>query len=375
MVGPEPSWIARPRVLILGASGNVGHAAADRFLRDPSFDVTTVSRRRPDLRARVGHEHLSVDIRDAHAVEAAVRTSGPISHVVYAALFEKPGLIAGWVDQDQIDTNRRMFTNVLEALRSAGAPLRHVSVLQGTKAYGYHLGRMRIPGKESQTRVGHGNFYWEQEDFLRAAAPATGFTFTIFRPQFVFGGVLGVAMNLIPVIGIYAALCRELRRPFSFPGGAPFVAEAVDSRLLADALHWAAMAPNVADETFNITNGDVFEWRDLWGSFAQALEVESGPDERLSLADWMPQQGHVWESIVRRHRLRPYPLSEILGLSHQYADDAFAYTPDGSPLASRANPVLLSTVKLRRAGFGECIDTEEMFAYWFARLRAERVLP
>ncbi len=182
-------------------------------------------------------------------------------------------------------------------------------------------------------------------------------------------------MNLVPVIGVYAALCRELGRPFSFPGGAPYVAEAVDSRLLGDALHWAATAPTARNETFNITNGDVFEWRDAWPSFARALDVETGPDRPLSLARWLPEQEAVWKRIVASHGLRPHSLDEILGLSHQYADDAFAYTPDGSPLESRSRPVLLSTVKLRQAGFGGCIDTEQMFSYWFARLRSERILP
>jgi nucleoside-diphosphate-sugar epimerase len=367
--------VERKRVLVLGASGVVGHAATERFLRDDEFDVTAVSRRRPDLPERHGYAHLSVDLRDADAVAAAVRGAGPITHVVYAALFEKTELIAGWVDGEQIDTNRLMFANVLDALRVARAPVRHVSILQGTKAYGYHIGKMRVPGKESQPRVGHGNFYWAQEDLLLAAARETEFSYTIFRPQFIFGGVLGAAMNLIPVIGVYAALCREIGRPFSFPGGAPYVAEAVDSRLLADALHWAATSPAARDETFNVTNGDVFEWRDLWDAFARALEVESGPDRPLSMADWLPEQEAIWQRIVQRRGLRALSLREILGLSHQYADDAFAYTRDGSPLKSRSDPVFLSTVKLRQAGFGNCIDTEQMFSYWFARLRAERILP
>ena len=68
-------------------------------------------------------------------------------------------------------------------------------------------------------------------------------------------------------------------------------------------------------------------------------------------------------------------LEELLGSSHQFADDAFAHTPDGGPLASRAEPVLLSTIKLRQAGFTGCIDTERMFEHWFAHLRRERVVP
>jgi nucleoside-diphosphate-sugar epimerase len=363
------------RVLVLGASGNVGQAATERFLRADAFDVTALSRRPPDVPARAGYTHLAVDLRDPAAVAGALRESEPITHVLYAALFEKADLIAGWVDHEQIDTNHAMLRNVLDALRAARAPVRHVSVLQGTKAYGYHVGRMRIPGRESQPRVDHGNFYWAQEDLLRASAEELGFSFTIFRPQFIFGGVLGAAMNLIPVIGAYAALCRETGRPFSFPGGVPYVAEAVDSRLLANALLWAATSAAASNETFNITNGDVFEWRDLWPSFARALGIEPGPDQALSLAQWLPGQEAAWQRIVRRHGLRDLSLAAILGLSHQYADDAFAYTGDGSPLESRAHPVLLSTVKLRSAGFGECMDTEQMFAHWFDHLRTGRVLP
>jgi nucleoside-diphosphate-sugar epimerase len=369
---------AARHVLVLGASGVVGWAATDRFLRDEAYDVTAVSRRRPEIPAlpeRDGYTHRAVDLRDADTVTAAVRGAGRVTDVVYAALFEKSDLIKGWVDQEQIDTNRAMFANVLGALRAARTPVEHFTILQGTKAYGYHIAPMRIPGKESQPRVGHGNFYWEQEDLLVAAAREMGFAWTILRPQFIFGGVLGVAMNLVPVIGVYATLCRELGRPFSFPGGASYVAEAVDSRLLGDAIHWASTAPAARDETFNITNGDVFEWRDLWPSFAKTFDVEIGPDFPMSLAEWLPAQEGAWRSIAERDGLRVPDLSSILGLSHQYADDAFSWTSDGSPLEARSRPVLLSTVKLRRAGYCNAIDTEQMFTDWFARLRSERILP
>ena len=361
--------------MIVGASGTVGHAATERFLRDEEFDVITVSRRRPDVAPRGDYRHFPVDLRSAAAVTSVVQEAGPVTDVVYAALHEQPNLIAGWVAQEQISTNRLMFANVLSALRTARPPVGHMSVLQGTKAYGYHLAKMRIPGKERQPRVAHDNFYWEQEDLLVAAAQKLAFAYTIFRPQFIFGGTIGVAMNLIPVIGTYAAISRELGRPLSYPGGASYVAEAVDSRLLANALRWAASSPSARNQTFNITNGDVFEWRDIWGSIAKMLGISPGPDEPLSLAAWLPQQEHIWAQIVERNGLRPLSLHDIVGLSHQYADDAFAYTPDGSPLASRSSPVLLSTIKLRQAGFGDCIDTEDMFAYWFERLRAARVLP
>lgn len=363
------------RVLVLGATGVVGQSAARRFLADESYDVVTFSRRRPELPESDRARQMSVDLLDGRATEAALRDAGPVSRVVYAALYEKPNLIAGWQDREQIDTNTAMLANVLDGLRAVGAPLRHFSLLQGTKAYGFHVTKMRVPAKESQARVEHENFYWTQQDLLLERAAADSFDYTIFRPQFIFGDATGAAMNLIPVIGCYAAIRRELGEPFSFPGGASYVAEAVDSRLLASALHWAAHAPTARNETFNITNGDVFDWRDLWPSFAETLEVSLGADASMSLSDWLPQQEHVWQRVVRRNGLRELSLREIIGYSHTYADNAFAWAPPGATVESRDNPVLLSTIKLRQAGFAECVDTEVMFRHWLGKLRADRIIP
>lgn len=365
------------RVLVLGATGVVGQAAARRFLADETYEVVTFSRRHPRLDESdpVRVRQMSVDLTNRDATEVALRDAGPITRVIYAALYEKPDLVAGWQDHEQIDTNTSMLANVLDGLRAAGAPVRHVSLLQGTKAYGFHVTKMRVPAKESQPRVEHENFYWTQQDLLMERAAADGFDYTIFRPQFIFGDATGAAMNLIPVIGCYAAIRRELGEPFSFPGGAPYVAEAVDSRLLASALHWAAHAPNARNETFNITNGDVFDWRDLWPSFAETLEVAVGADVPMSLRDWLPRQREVWQRVVQRHGLREQSLSEIIGYSHAYADNAFAWAPPGATVESRDNPVLLSTIKLRQAGFAESIDTQVMFRHWLGKLRTDRIIP
>jgi hypothetical protein len=44
--------------------------------------------------------------------------------------------------------------------------------------------------------------------------------------------------------------------------------------------------------------------------------------------------------------------------------------------AEQALPsILVSTIKLRQAGFGDCIDTEAMFRKWLARLVERRILP
>jgi nucleoside-diphosphate-sugar epimerase len=177
------------------------------------------------------------------------------------------------------------------------------------------------------------------------------------------------------VIGAYAAMRAELGQPFSYPGGHRYPVEAVDARLIAKAMHWAIETPAARNETFNITNGDVVAWPDLWPAFARMLDVELGPDERMSLAAWLPEHAEVWDRVVRRHGLQPNSLDQLLGYSHAFADDMLAWTPDGSIHEARSEPLFMSTIKLRRAGFTEFVDTEEMFADLFGRLRERRLLP
>ena len=98
------------KVLIAGASGVVGAAAVDAFLAD-GWEVVALSRRRPELVHERPYTHLSVDLRDAAASRAALGALTGVTHVVYAALFEKPGLIAGWSERDQMETNLAMLQN------------------------------------------------------------------------------------------------------------------------------------------------------------------------------------------------------------------------------------------------------------------------
>jgi nucleoside-diphosphate-sugar epimerase len=355
-------------VLVAGASGLVGYAAARHFARLPGWRVIAVSRRLPAELDRV--ELVSVDLMDAARCAEVFGAMRDVTHLVYAALYEKPGLFQGWREHDQMETNRRMLEHLFEPLVRV-APLRHVTLLQGTKAYGAHLHPIPIPAKERAPRDPHDNFYWLQEDYLRARQAGQAWTWTILRPQVVFGESLGSHMNMIPAIGVYAALLREEGRPLSFPGGPPWVREAVDADLLARACEWAATAPACANETFNINNGDVFEWRHVWPAIAETLGMDVGPDEERSLAVEMPPREAEWQAIVRKYRLRaPERLADFVGQGFIYADGQFAYGAKRTPPTT-----LVSTIKARQFGFSDCIDTEDMFRKWFRRFQERRWLP
>lgn len=357
-----------PKVLIAGASGNVGSAAVDAFLRE-GWDVVALSRRRPEVADPRDFQHVKVDLLDADASSQALGGLTGVTHVVFAALSEKPGLVDGWNDPAQMEINQSMLQNCLEPLTSAGT-LEHVSIMQGTKAYGLHLHPISIPARESEPRDPHPNFYWLQEDYLKEQAQRLGFGFTILRPQMVVGGAYGAAMNVSPVLAAYAAICREENEPFGFPGGASFVWEASDARLVANVLVWAATAPAARNEHFNVTNGDVFEWRSVWPAIADTLGVEPADDRPMALGAYLPGKSDVWDRIVQKHALRPLGLGELLGESQHIADFCFAYGATEAP-----PPAFVSAIKLRQAGFTEVIDTEEMFRFWLGSLIDRKIVP
>ena len=361
-----------PTVVITGASGVVGNAALDHYL-DQGWDVVAVSRRPPITTSPRAFRHLSIDLTDREATAAALASLGKVDQLIYAALFELPGLVPGWSESRQMRTNEAMLINTVEGLRGSG--MRHVVLLQGTKAYGVHLMPLRIPAKERHPRVQHENFYWLQEDYLTGRAADLEFTWTILRPQFIFGGVVGAAMNLVPIIGLYGLLCREQGRPFGFPGGPSFVAEASDPRLIAQASAWAYSTATAHNQTYNITNGDVFTWREVWPSCAEALGVEWGPDDKRSMAEYLPTQEAAWNGMVEKYDLQRLSLAQFLGESHHYADYSFGYEAVDRGSDHGTAPAFLSTIKLRQAGFTPVLDTEDSLPYWLEVLRERRLLP
>jgi nucleoside-diphosphate-sugar epimerase len=338
--------------------------------------VLGVSRRVPtDL---PGVTSRSVDLLDRSPSLATFGAMCEVTHVVYAAVDEAPGLVAGWFDERSIWRNETMLRNVLDGLEVAGAPLEHVTLLQGSKAYGVHspdpvISDAPLPLRERDPLRPHANFYFTQEELLAKRRRSARWSVTVLRPTVVYGGALGTNMNLVPVIGAYASLLRDEGRPLHFPKewGAPSLVEAVDAGLLARAIVWSSSSPRANDEAFNVTNGDVFSWRNVWPSIAGAFGMEAGGPLPISFAEWMPRQAPAWSRLVARHHLdAPSDILEFVGEnSLVYADMLLREPPAPRP------PLLNSTVKIRQAGFGECIDTQDMFVEWFTRLQESGILP
>ena len=181
----------------------------------------------------------------------------------------------------------------------------------------------------------------------------------------------GAAMNPVLPIAAYAAICRERGLPFALPGTATGLWELVDTGLLAEAMAWAANSPDAAGQTFNITNGDAFVLRHAWDALASALGLEPHGDAPRDFAAFFaePVNQQAWAALADKYALIEPSLDALLGQSHHYLDLLM------SPRLAERTPVLLSTIKLRQAGFGACRDSLSALFDHIQRMTDMRLMP
>jgi len=202
--------------------------------------------------------------------------------------------------------------------------------------------------------------------WLRAHQAGKDWTWSALRPQTVCGFALGNPMNIMTVIGVYAAISKELGLPLRFPGkrGAfEAIYQVTDADLLARAMTWCATDPGGANDVFNVTNGDFFRWCNVWPRFAEFFGMEVGPVQTINLTEFMADKEPVWRRIVEKHGLQDIPYSDMA--AWPFADYVLGCDWD----------VMTHTLKLRQAGFPDCIDSEDMFLGQFARFREMKVIP
>jgi nucleoside-diphosphate-sugar epimerase len=121
------------RTLVVGALGVIGRSVVDH-LADNGRAVVGLSRRQPTLAAHTGAEHVLADVTDPGTGVRLCDDLHDVTHLVFAAYQEQPSL-AG-----QVAPNVNLLEGSLDALAAAGAALQHVTLYQGNKYYGAHLG-------------------------------------------------------------------------------------------------------------------------------------------------------------------------------------------------------------------------------------------
>ncbi|WP_291045452.1 SDR family oxidoreductase [Herbiconiux sp.] len=301
-----------------------------------------------------------MDLLDREGTARALQELTEVTHVFYAAYQDRPT----WAEL--VSPNLAMLTNVVDALEPVAPALEHISLMQGYKVYGAHLGAFATPAKESDPPHMPPEFNVDQQQFLERRQAGASWSWSALRPSVVAGIGLGNPMNLAMVIAVYASMGKELGIPLRFPGrpGAyTSLLEMTDADLLAKGTVWAATSPATRNEAYNITNGDMFRWSSMWPRIAAFFDLEVAPPLELSLAEVMADKGELWSGMVKEHGLEPTSYAEVS--SWVFGDFVFSWDYD----------VIADTSKSRRAGFHEYVDTEEMFLRIFQDLRDRRLIP
>jgi nucleoside-diphosphate-sugar epimerase len=344
--------------LIAGATGVVGRNLLE-FLSDlDDWDVISVSRRSPDVNST--YRHIAVDLMNPDDCREKLAGTAEVTHVFYAAYAERPTL------HEAVAPNLGMLVNLVDALEPVAPGLRHVHFTHGSKWYGNHLGPFKTPAKESDPRHMPPNFYYDQHRFIIDRQRGKNWTWSSARPHGVCGFAVGNPMNLVMVVAVYATISKALGLPLRHPGtraNAHALYQVTDSRLLSRASVWMATGDRCANEAFNITNGDIFRWEDMWPAFANYFEMETAPPQKITLTEMMADKGPLWGELVDTYGLQQIPYAQLVGW--EYGD--FVFTPEFD--------IISSMTKARQFGFFDVLDSEEMFLRQFDELRARKVIP
>ncbi|HSP36738.1 MAG TPA: hypothetical protein VLR26_03190 [Frankiaceae bacterium] len=224
------------------------------------------------------------------------------------------------------------------------------------------------PFREEQPRLSTPNFYYAQEDALFEAAERYGFTWSVHRSHTIVGHAVGTTMNLSLTLAVQATLCRELDRPFAFPGSAQQwngLTDVTDAGLLAEQMVWAADTPTAANEAFNTVNGDVFRWRWMWPRIAAhfGVEPEGFTGTPQPLEKQMVGVESDWTRIAERHGLVEPDVTRLASWWHTDGD------------LGREIECVTDLSKSRQFGFTGYRSTWDSFLAQFERYRAERLIP
>ena len=137
---------------------------------------------------------------------------------------------------------------------------------------------------------------------------------------------------------------------------------AVSGAEFTAALPRLATSPQAENQAFNVNNGDLWRWCELWPRIADWFELPSAPPVRLSFHQLFVDYRAQWRELAGQDLVE----ADILRLNDgTFADFVFSWNYDMFGDGS----------KLRRAGFTDMQATDDMFFRLFAQLRAARVIP
>ncbi|WP_333862518.1 SDR family oxidoreductase [Sphingobacterium sp.] len=343
--------------LVVGANGVIGNNLIEYLEKLEEWEIIGISRRPNVDRQKV--RFIAVDLLDLADCLKKLGNLNTVTHIYYVAYQDRPT----WAEL--VEPNMKMLSNVLTAVEPITPHIQHISLMQGYKVYGAHLGPFKTPAKESDAGHMPPEFNTSQQQYLEQLQKGKKWTWSAIRPSVVGGTAPNNPMNLAMLIAVYASISKELGIPLRFPGkiGAfQTLMEMTDATLLAKAMVWAATNPQAANQAFNINNGDLFRWKELWPKLASYFKMETADPIPLSLATMMADKEPIWQKLQKEHQLG-YSYREVSAWT--FGDFVFSWDYD----------FFADGTKARRLGFHEFMDTEQMFYQLFDEMREKRIIP
>ncbi|KAJ7556775.1 hypothetical protein O6H91_05G097600 [Diphasiastrum complanatum] len=360
--------------LIIGVTGIVGNAIADTL---PSSDtpggpwkVYGVARRpEPEWFADSPVEYIRCDVLNKEETSSKLSPLEDVTHLFWMTWANRQS------EEENCQVNALMFRNVLDVLMQHARNLEHIVLQTGSKHYigpFSYMGQFKShdpPFFEEMPRLPVPNFYYNLEDILfETVKQKQGLTWSVHRPDVIFGFSPTSMMNIVGTMAVYASICREKGLAFVFPGNKlawEYLMDASDSQLIAEQEIWASVDPKGKNEAFNIANGDVFKWKKLWSLLARKYDLEVPPysGEPVSLQELMKDKGPVWDEIVKKHNLVPTRLDEVA--TWWFADAWLNPTTE----------YVLSMNKSKDRGFFGYRDSEKSCLSCIDKMKEKKIIP
>ncbi|MEM9776172.1 MAG: NAD-dependent epimerase/dehydratase family protein [Chloroflexota bacterium] len=272
---------------------------------------------------------------------------------------------------DPENRNRSMLKNITDVLEQPPHQLEHVALLTGGKFYGMHMGPgiypgFKIPFTEDQPSHPGFNIYAASEEYVQNELDQP-VTWSIVRPTFIIGQSPKPSQNIGYGLAIYAWLMKASGQKLVFPAGWKAyraIGQYSDASLLAQMMTWSAKDPAATNQIFNLVNGDVVSWEQIWPWLGEYFDMEIAiPDEGADLNVLLADRKSAWKQICEQHQLPHQSLESVF--SGNFLAASVALTWDAE----------YSMEKARRHGFESSIATEQMFSNLFGQLEADQIIP
>lgn len=345
--------------LIIGANGIIGRHLTEYLSSIAAWNVLASAR--STLNYETTAQFIPLDLTNVQGMTEAAGQLKDVTHVFFNAYTERK------TPYEQSEANLAILSGLVPVLERSAPKLKRILFIQGGKAYGAHLGIYKTPAYETDARSITPNFYYDQEDYLRKQSEGKSWSWTAIRPDIVIGFTVGTPMNLANLIAVYATLCKEEGIPMRFPGSYRAYNALVNvtgTGILSKSLEWAATEDEAENEIFNVTNGDIFRWSQLWPRIGDFFGVEVAEPQTFSLREYMPGKKDLWAQIIKKYGLKPYGLDTLVQWG--FGDFIFNVEVDA----------FLDVNKARRFGFHEMNgDSLKIFLNTFQQLKDAHIIP